>query len=133
MKTAILMIFTALFLNAMDWHDSYAEALNVSKATNKPMLVFLERENPPCRWCKKMKKTTFMDANISALVQKHFVALKVDKYATNYPTHMIESQMVPAVFFIKPDETFLMKPVLGYWNAENFMVDMRRAIRFLDK
>jgi uncharacterized protein YyaL (SSP411 family) len=63
--------------NPVDWHPWGAEALAKAKAEKK--LIFLSIGYSSCYWCHVMERESFMDDEIAALLNKHFVCIKVDR------------------------------------------------------
>src|SRR5689334_25083646 len=63
--------------NPVDWFPWGEEALAKAKRENK--LIFLSVGYSSCYWCHVMERQSFMDEEIAALLNKHFVAIKVDR------------------------------------------------------
>lgn len=61
----------------VDWYPWGDEALNLSKRENK--LIFLSIGYSTCHWCHVMSHECFDDPSIAALLNKHFVSIKVDR------------------------------------------------------
>jgi len=89
---------------------------------NKPILVFLERVSPPCRWCEKMKRTTLKDKNIQNIINKNFIAVKITREKKDYPS-FLKSKYIPTVFFLTKNGKSIGKSV-GYWDAKDFKADL---------
>ena len=63
--------------NPVDWHPWGEEAFQKAKEENKP--VFLSVGYSTCHWCHVMEKDSFEDAEAAALINKHFIPVKVDR------------------------------------------------------
>ena len=65
--------------NPVDWFPWGEEAFAKARAENK--LVFLSIGYSTCHWCHVMERESFEDPAIAALLDAHFVAIKVDREA----------------------------------------------------
>ncbi len=63
--------------NPVDWYPWGEEALEKAKREKKP--IFLSVGYSSCYWCHVMERESFMDDEIAALLNKHFVCIKVDR------------------------------------------------------
>ena len=63
--------------NPVDWHPWGEAAFAKAKKENKP--VFLSIGYSTCHWCHVMEKESFEDDEVAALMNEHFVAIKVDR------------------------------------------------------
>ncbi|HJT34794.1 MAG TPA: thioredoxin domain-containing protein [Pirellulales bacterium] len=63
--------------NPVDWRPWGEEALAKAKAENK--LIFLSVGYSSCYWCHVMERESFMDDEVAAYLNKHFVCIKVDR------------------------------------------------------
>src|ERR1022692_4726919 len=63
--------------NPVDWYPWGDEALQKAKAKNKPILVSIGYS--ACHWCHVMERESFEDEAIAELMNRHFVAIKVDR------------------------------------------------------
>ena len=73
---------TSLYLwmhrhNPVDWYPWGEEALAKAKKENKP--IFLSIGYSSCHWCHVMERESFLDKEIAAALNKHFVCIKVDR------------------------------------------------------
>ncbi|HET9839079.1 MAG TPA: thioredoxin domain-containing protein [Candidatus Angelobacter sp.] len=59
------------------WHEWSAEAFETAKRENKPIL--LDIGAVWCHWCHVMDRESYEDPEIAALINQHFVAIKVDR------------------------------------------------------
>ncbi len=63
--------------NPVDWYPWGEEALAAAKAQNKP--IFLSIGYSTCHWCHVMERESFENEKIAAIINKHFIAIKVDR------------------------------------------------------
>jgi uncharacterized protein len=61
----------------IQWHEWGPEAFATAQRENKPML--LDIGAVWCHWCHVMDRESYDDPEIAAIVNEHFVALKVDR------------------------------------------------------
>ncbi len=59
------------------WHEWSTEAFATAQRENKPML--LDIGAVWCHWCHVMDRESYDDPEIAAIVNEHFVAVKVDR------------------------------------------------------
>ncbi|MFH2204486.1 MAG: thioredoxin domain-containing protein [Elusimicrobiota bacterium] len=63
--------------NPVDWYPWGEAAFKKARAEGKP--IFLSIGYSTCHWCHVMERESFTDADIAALLNKHFVSIKVDR------------------------------------------------------
>ncbi|MGB7873058.1 MAG: thioredoxin domain-containing protein [Anaerolineales bacterium] len=63
--------------NPVDWHPWGEEALTKASQENKP--IFLSIGYAACHWCHVMAHESFEDPAIAALMNEHFINIKVDR------------------------------------------------------
>jgi uncharacterized protein YyaL (SSP411 family) len=63
--------------NPVDWYPWGEEALNTARAEDKP--IFLSIGYSACHWCHVMAHESFEDPETAAIMNKHFVNIKVDR------------------------------------------------------
>ncbi len=63
--------------NPVDWHPWGEEAF--AKARQEGKMIFLSIGYSTCHWCHVMERESFEDEDIAALLNKHFVSIKVDR------------------------------------------------------
>ncbi|QEG00501.1 disulfide bond corrector protein DsbC [Stieleria maiorica] len=63
--------------NPVDWHPWGEEAFAKAKRENKP--IFLSVGYSTCYWCHVMEVESFEDPEVAAVINKYFVAIKVDR------------------------------------------------------
>jgi uncharacterized protein YyaL (SSP411 family) len=63
--------------NPVDWYPWGEEALARAKTEGKP--IFLSIGYSACHWCHVMEHESFEDPSIAALMNEHFINIKVDR------------------------------------------------------
>ena len=63
--------------NPVDWYPWGEEALARARAEDKPILLSIGYS--ACHWCHVMERESFEDPSIAALMNEHFVPVKVDR------------------------------------------------------
>ena len=63
--------------NPVDWYPWGPEAFAKAKKENK--VIFLSVGYSSCHWCHVMERESFLDKEIAAFLNKHFVCVKVDR------------------------------------------------------
>jgi len=63
--------------NPVDWYPWSEEALAKAKAEDKP--IFLSIGYSACHWCHVMAHESFEDEEVAAILNEHFVSIKVDR------------------------------------------------------
>ncbi|MCB0346604.1 MAG: thioredoxin domain-containing protein [Bdellovibrionales bacterium] len=63
--------------NPVDWFPWGEEAFKAAKEQNKP--VFLSIGYSTCYWCHVMEQDSFEREDVAAVLNKHFISIKVDR------------------------------------------------------
>jgi uncharacterized protein YyaL (SSP411 family) len=63
--------------NPVDWYEWGPDALKKAADEDKPILVSIGYS--ACHWCHVMERESFEDADIAAIMNTHFVCIKVDR------------------------------------------------------
>jgi len=63
--------------NPVDWYPWGQEALERAKVEDRPILLSVGYS--ACHWCHVMERESFEDDEIAALMNEHFVCIKVDR------------------------------------------------------
>ncbi|MEJ5170078.1 MAG: thioredoxin domain-containing protein, partial [Fimbriimonadales bacterium] len=101
--------------NPVDWYPWCEEAFERAKAENKP--IFLSIGYSSCHWCHVMAHEVFEDDEVAAVLNEHFVSIKVDREERPDvdETYMAALQVAgirggwPLSLFLTPDR----KPFFG--------------------
>ena len=63
--------------NPVNWHPWGGEAFSLARREDKP--IFLSIGYSACHWCHVMAHESFEDPAVAALLNEHFVSIKVDR------------------------------------------------------
>ena len=63
--------------NPVDWYPWSEEALQKAKSEDKPILVSIGYS--ACHWCHVMEHQSFENKEIAAIMNEHFICIKVDR------------------------------------------------------
>jgi len=63
--------------NPVDWYPWGEEALSKAKSENKPILVSIGYA--ACHWCHVMERESFENEETAAIMNEHFVNVKIDR------------------------------------------------------
>jgi uncharacterized protein YyaL (SSP411 family) len=114
--------------NPVDWYPWGPEAFARAKKEGK--LVFLSVGYSSCHWCHVMERESFEDEGVAAILNRHFVCIKVDReerpdvddvYMTALQVVSSSGGGWPLSMFLTADG----KPIFGgtYWPCEDRQVD----------
>ena len=70
--------------NPVDWYPWGEEALQRARREDKPILLSIGYA--ACHWCHVMERESFEDPETAALMNDHFVSIKVDREAAQAMT-----------------------------------------------
>ncbi len=101
--------------NPVDWYPWGEEAFDAARSQDKP--VFLSIGYSTCHWCHVMEKESFSDPDMAALMNRHFICIKVDREERPDIDNIYMSAVVaitgrggwPLTVFLTPDQ----KPFFG--------------------
>ncbi|GAB4253722.1 MAG: thioredoxin domain-containing protein [Saprospiraceae bacterium] len=63
--------------NPVNWYPWGEKALKKAKEENKLLIISIGYSS--CHWCHVMEKESFSDSTVAAIMNDHFVAIKVDR------------------------------------------------------
>ncbi len=63
--------------NPVAWHAWSEETFALAKATQRP--IFLSIGYSTCHWCHVMEHESFEDLEVAAILNEHFISVKVDR------------------------------------------------------
>lgn len=128
--------------NPIDWYPWGEAAFKKARKENKP--IFLSVGYSTCHWCHVMARESFVDKKIADFLNKHFVAIKVDR--ERLPdvdeTYMLATEIImqrggwPNSVFLLPDlkpfhastympkDVFfeLLKTIANGWKTNNVAI-----------
>ncbi len=131
MRKVFILLWSVLSLFAsIQWYEDFYKAHQESLKSGKPLFVFIERHNPPCRWCQLMKRRTLSDEEIANFINQNFIPVQVVRENRNYPKELYP-KYVPTIYVIQGDK--VLKRIIGYWSKEDFLSDIEDMKHLLKK
>jgi thioredoxin-related protein len=91
-------------------YSDYNKAFAVAKQKNKPLFILFTTKH--CRWCRKLKETTFKNEQIIERLNNEFIVLLLDKNHSIYPDKY-KVTAVPTVYITNKDEE-VFTSIVGY-------------------
>ena len=97
--------------NPVDWYPWGEEALKLARAQDKPILLSIGYS--ACHWCHVMAHESFEDADVAAVMNAHFINIKVDReerpdidqiYQTAHSMLSQKSGGWPLTVFLTPNQ-----------------------------
>jgi len=98
--------------NPVDWHAWNPDTLRLAREQDKPILLSIGYS--ACHWCHVMAHESFEDADVAAVMNEHFINIKVDReerpdldqiYQTAHHLLTQRSGGWPLTMFLSPDGT----------------------------
>ncbi|MBX3205995.1 MAG: thioredoxin domain-containing protein [Labilithrix sp.] len=109
----------------LPWATFSAETFARAKAERR--YVILDGSAEWCHWCHVMEATTYHDASVRALIDAHFIAVKVDVDSRPDLEERYGDYGWPATILFSPDATELGK-YRGYIAPETFAAILREVV-----
>jgi uncharacterized protein YyaL (SSP411 family) len=98
--------------NPVDWFPWGEEALRCAREQDKPILLSIGYS--ACHWCHVMAHESFEDAEVAAVMNQHFINIKVDREERPDLDHIYQTAHAmltqrnggwPLTLFLTPDQT----------------------------
>jgi uncharacterized protein YyaL (SSP411 family) len=98
--------------NPVDWFPWGEEALRCAREQDKPILLSIGYS--ACHWCHVMAHESFEDAEVAAVMNQHFINIKVDREERPDLDHIYQAAHAmltrrnggwPLTLFLTPDQT----------------------------
>ena len=98
--------------NPVNWYAWNAASLQLARDQNKPILLSIGYS--ACHWCHVMAHESFEDADVAAVMNEHFINIKVDReerpdldqiYQTAHHLLTQRNGGWPLTMFLSPDGT----------------------------
>jgi len=105
----------------INWYD-YKKGMSLAKKENKR--VYLHFYTDWCNYCKEMDQTTFRNPSVIKLLNKDFVAIRVNTNKETKVAGQYNIRPVPDNWFLSADGKKL-RNFLGYYEADQFVTVIR--------
>ncbi len=118
-----LIFIMCLFLvsiqaDELRWADSFKQALSIAQAEDKNIMVLIT--TPTCRWCRKLEAETLTDKMVIKRLNKDYISVHLTRDVDEYPKYL-DSNGVPTTYFLNRAGQPIIKRMMGYWNAEDYI------------
>ena len=77
--------------NPVHWQEWSPELLDLAQSENKPLLISIGYA--ACHWCHVMAHESFENEDIAALMNKHFISIKIDREERPDLDHIYQSAL----------------------------------------
>ena len=127
--------------NPVDWYPWGEEALQLAREQNKPILLSIGYS--ACHWCHVMAHESFEDAEVAAVMNAHFINIKVDREERPDLDHIYQTAHYmltqrnggwPLTLFLTPDQIPFFAgtyfPKQARHNLPGFIQLMERVTEF---
>jgi hypothetical protein len=130
--------------NPVDWHAWNPETLRLAREQDKPILLSIGYS--ACHWCHVMAHESFEDEDTAALMNEHFINIKVDReerpdldqiYQNAHAMLTQRSGGWPLTMFLEPDGTPFFGgtyyPKQARYNLPSFADVLRRVAQVYEE
>jgi protein disulfide-isomerase len=143
---SVLMLGTAFFvMGAMDntpstlaWYTDYSKALDASKKSNKPIVLFFTGSDW-CTWCNKMEAEILSQPDFVSAVGNKYIFVKLDFPMKTKLDPRIEAQNnalmdkykvdgFPVLIVIDNQEKYITKANYQQGGAKNFATLLQKLV-----
>ena len=115
-----ILILTILFISAL-FSSKYENTLIKAKNEHKIIIIMLEKKN--CHFCKKMEDEVFKDKDVSKILDRDFILLKLDVNRDELPLGL-KKGMTPTFAFVK-ESGVIFSLIRGAWKRDDFISLLR--------
>ena len=121
-----LLLLTATLFAEVEWAMDYADALEESKSSGKPMLVMIGQEN--CNYCFFMKSQVFTHPEVARFVNERFVAVELDLNDDPIPPKL-KPYGTPTFYIVGSGGERVSRPIVGAAPADAFIERLEKELR----
>ena len=127
--------------NPVNWYPWGKAALQLAREQNKPILLSIGYS--ACHWCHVMAHESFEDTEVAAIMNQHFINIKVDREERPDLDHIYQSAHYlltqrnggwPLTLFLTPDQTPFVAgtyfPKQARHNVPGFAMVLERVTEF---
>ncbi|CAA6814970.1 MAG: Thymidylate kinase (EC [uncultured Sulfurovum sp.] len=126
MKLLLITLLSFITLSAQTLQTPQFNAELFERAKKENKIIVMDLEAVWCHWCHVMDQTTYQDKKVLALLEKHFIFVKVDHDARPDLAQRYREYGWPATIFFNGDGQEIVKRT-GYI-APNQMANLLNAI-----
>lgn len=115
----ILSVF--IYADSLSILTNYDEAIKEAKESKKRVLMFMHSDY--CPWCKKMKDTTFKDAEAIKFIKQRYVFVSINRDKSSYPDKFFP-RFIPTTYLIDPENEEEIYALYGYKSAKYLIKEL---------
>ena len=101
----------------IDWQP-YIQGLSNAKKEEKPVFLYFHADW--CKYCKKLKTTTFADKDVLNYLSNNFISITIDTEKEREIASEWGIKGLPNLWFLKADNSKISN-IPGYIEAEQFL------------
>ena len=127
MKKLLLLcaLVASLYAGNVNWIKGYENAVKIAKSQNKPMLLFMNRED--CGACQFMKEDVFTDEMIYSFINKNYVPVYINIYKNDAP-EKFQVKRTPTFHFVRADNSTIQDSLIGGKTGKHFLKILSKAV-----
>jgi len=108
---------TAAKSSNINW-QSYNQGVKNAKAQNKPVFLYFHADW--CKYCTKLKKTTFTDKDVLNYLNDNFISIAIDTEKQKDFARQWGIKGLPNLWFLRADSSKISN-IPGYVEADHFL------------
>ena len=112
---------TAANTSSINWKP-YTQGLEIAKAQNKPVFLYFHADW--CKYCKKLKTTTFADKAVFNYLNDNFISITIDTEKERDIALEWGIKGLPNLWFLKADNSKISN-LPGYVGPEQFLIVLK--------
>ena len=101
-SVVFLVVFLVVFVAPLGHADEYNSALKAARSEHKPLLLYFFSKT--CYYCSLMDKDTLSDKDVSAMLKRDFVFLRIDTDKSDELSTLYRIEGTPSSWFLDPTE-----------------------------
>ena len=131
--TLALLFATTLMADGIHWAKDYESGIAQAKKEHKPVMFIISSHS--CKYCLLLDRTTFQNPKVIKAVNRDFIAIRSWTDQRDYiPIFLAQNTPgLPGIWFLKPDETPIYQPILGYMKTPSFLGALATVKTTFDK
>jgi thioredoxin-related protein len=101
----------------IDWQE-YAPGMDLAKTQDKPIFLYFHADW--CTYCRKLKKTTFLDTAVLSYLKDNFISISVDSDKNKELSTQWRVKGLPTLWFLQSDASKISS-IPGYVDETQFL------------
>jgi thioredoxin-related protein len=102
-------------LAGIPWKNDLQQALQATRANQRPMLIFFTMEG--CHYCSKMKQVTYQDQQLTSDICESYIPVSVDADDAKALIAQLSIEAYPATVIISP-KLQVLDQIVGFMPAD---------------